>query len=284
MNLISQPRVGVRAHDLGCAPVEELARRVAANGFSCVQLALNKAILGLNMPAGGLHAELAREIGAAFARQGVGIEVLGCYINPIHPDPQTRVWQLEFFKDHLRVARDFGCRIVALESGSVNADYSPHPANEGEEAFAILLASLSELVAEAEKFDIMVGLEPVVGHTVSSTRKMRRVLDAIRSRHLGVVLDPVNLLSVANFRAQAEVMAEALEGLGDHVVVVHAKDFIFDGWTLRIVPAGHGQLDYGSVLNFVRWRQPSAALLLEGAAENTASRCAQFLMEKIMEL
>src|SRR5512137_1157005 len=142
-------KLGVRAHDFGCAQADELAARIAARGFFYVQLALNKAIAGLNLQAGDLTTGLAREIGSAFARHGVAIEVLGCYINPIHPDWATRKQQLQYFKDHLRFAGEFGCGIVALESGSVNEDYSPHPANHGEQAFQEMLVSIGELVGEA---------------------------------------------------------------------------------------------------------------------------------------
>ena len=42
-------RVGVRAHDFGKLPADELARRIAATGMSCVQLAVSKAIAGLDL-------------------------------------------------------------------------------------------------------------------------------------------------------------------------------------------------------------------------------------------
>ena len=273
-------RLGVRAHDFGRMPAEELAARIAAQGFSCVQLALNKAVAGLNLRAGDLNSDLARQVGGAFARHGVGIEVLGCYINPIHPDLKTRATLLEFFKDHLRFARDFGCGIVALESGSVNADYSPHPANHGEEAFQIMLASISELVAVAEKFGVIVGLEAVTSHTVSTPQKMRRVLDEMASDQLQVVLDPVNLLSVENFRAQSRVVAEALDLLGDDIAVVHAKDFICENGAMQTVPVGCGRLDFAPILEFVRSPKPDASILLEETGENIAGQCRKLLLTK----
>ena len=277
-------RLGVRAHDFGRMPAEELASRIAAHGFSCVQLALNKAIAGLNLQAGDLTSELAREIGGAFARHGVGIEVLGCYINPIYPDLKTRAALLQFFKDHLRFARDFGCGMVALESGSVNADYSPHPANHGEEAFQTMLASISELVAEAEKWGVTVGLETVYCHTVSTAKKMRRTLDSIGSNHLQVIFDAANLLSPENFREQSRVVAEALDLLGDDIVVVHAKDFIFENEAMKTVPAGCGQLDFAPILEFIQSKQPAVSILLEEVGENIAGQCRKFLSTKYAEV
>ncbi len=277
---ISSLRIGVRAHDFGRASAEELTARIAASGFSCVQLALNKAIAGLDLRAGDLTADLARSIGGAFARQGVGIEVLGCYINPIHPDLQTRRALLEYFKDHLRFAREFGCRLVALESGSVNPDYLPHPDNHSDAAFGEMLKSLAELVAEAEKCGVSVGLEAVTAHTVSSARKMRRVLDALGSKHLKVVFDPVNLLSVENASDQARIIPEALEFLGDDIAVFHAKDFILENGAIKSVPAGCGKLDYAPVLQFIRSQKPDLAVLLEETAPMVATRSAEFLQSQ----
>ena len=282
------PRIGVRAHDIGRLPADELAARIAAQGFFGVQLALNKAIAGLNLQPGDLHAELARDIAWAFARHNLGIEVLGCYINPIHPDLKTRSALLGFFKDHLRFARHFGCGIVALESGSVNADYSPHPANHGEAAFQIMLASISALVAAAEKYGVVVGLEAVTCHTVSTPRKMRRVLDEIASDNLRVVLDPVNLLSAENFREQSRIVAEALDLFGDRVAAVHAKDFIFENGALKTVPAGRGQLDYVRLLQLLAETRPPGEtlppVLLEEADATAADECLNFLKMRMNEV
>jgi len=274
-------RLGVRAHDFGRAPADELAARIAASGFSCVQLALNKAITGLNLQAGELTADLARNIGGAFARQGVAIEVLGCYVNPIYPDLKIRRTLLDYFKDHLRFAREFGCGLVALESGSVNAEYLPHPANHGDEAFGAMLNSLSELVTEAERCGVSVGLEAVAAHTVSSAQKMRRVLDIIGSKNLKVVFDQVNLLSRENAGEQARVIPEALQLLGDDIAVFHAKDFVLENGTLKTVPAGRGQLDYVPVLQFIRSRKPGLAILLEEAGPEVAGLSAQFLLSQM---
>lgn len=277
-------RLGVRAHDFGRMAAHDLAVRIAAQEFSCVQLALNKAIAGLDLRAGDLNSKLAQEIGGAFSRHGVGIEVLGCYINPIHPDLKTRAASLEYFKDHLRFARDFGCYIVALESGSLNADYSPHPANQDGAAFNEMLASIAELVAEAEKFDVVVGLEAVHCHTVSNAQKMRRVLNVIGSKNLRVVFDAANLLSVENFRAQSYIISEGLDLLGDDIAVVHAKDFVFENGALKTVPAGRGQLDFASVLEFVRSQNYCVSVLLEEANESAAPQCAKFLRKHFQEI
>jgi sugar phosphate isomerase/epimerase len=249
-------RLGIRAHDVGRLPAPELARAVASLGLTDIQLAVNKALAGPDLQPGQLTPELARTLAADFAAQQVGVAVLGCYINPIHPDDAELARLVGWFKEHLRFARDLGCRIVALETGSMNADYSPHPDNTGEAAFSRMLRTFADLVDTAEKHEVIVGVEGVASHTVSTPARMRRLLDTIRSPHLRVVLDPVNLLNADTALRQREIVAEALALYGDRIAIIHAKDFRLVSGRLRVVPAGRGELDYAPLL---RWLSPRAA-------------------------
>ena len=131
--------LGARAHDFGKLPADQLAEKIAAKGLTSVQLALAKAIDGINSDTGGLSPGLATHVRDAFQRHGVRIAVLGCYVNLVHPDLAERRQLLTRFKEHLRFARDFGCSVVATETASLNADWSPHPDNGGEAAFRNLL-------------------------------------------------------------------------------------------------------------------------------------------------
>ena len=263
-------RIGCRVHDFGRASAEELATRIAAKGLTCVQLAPSKALDGVAWGRGALTPALAADVGKTFRRHGIDIAVLGCYVNPIHPDRGVRQELLEIFKEHLRVARDFGCDVVALETGSVNADYSPHPDNHTEAAFQELVTSISELVEAADAADVRVGVEAVTVHTVSTPALMRRLLDEIASDHIGVVHDPVNLLDAENWRGQARIFQEAFDLYGDRIVAVHAKDFTVNegGLTYRALGKG-GLLDAGSAFSWIAKHKPDTPVLLEEVDEQT---------------
>jgi L-ribulose-5-phosphate 3-epimerase len=272
--------IGVRAHDFGKLPAGELASRIAAHGLSCVQLALNKAIAGLNLVPGrgDLTPGLAWNVGRAFARHNVQIAVLGCYMNLSHPDASARAPLVAFFKEHLRYARDFGCGIVATESGSLNPDWSFHPANAGEEAFSLLVPRVAELVEEAQRCGVVVGIEGAAFHVLNSPRRIRRLLDAIRSDNLQVVFDPVNLLSPANYRDQDRILHESFDLFGDRIAVIHAKDFITDGSTFTQLPAGaNGQLHYPLLLSWLLQHKPGISILLEESSDRAAAESLAYL-------
>ena len=274
-------RLGVRAHDFGSLPAEELASRIASKGLTCIQLALNKAIAGLDLKPGDLNPGLAFEIGQAFLRHRIQIAVLGCYINPLHPDPSIRKELIGWFKEHLRFARDFGCGLVALETGSLNADYSPHPGNHSEEAFLGALETLAQLVTEAEKFGVIVGIEAVTSHAVSTPEKMRRMLDCLDSPNVQVVFDPVNLLSPENHSRQQEVVEESLRLFGDRIAVVHAKDFVPENGALKTVPPGEGMFHYAPLLSHLEKRKPGISILMEETGGDQADRSIRHLRETL---
>lgn len=259
----SQLRIGTRAHDFGKLPPAELASRISSKGFVAVQLALNKAIEGLDLQPGDLNPGLAFHVGDAFRRHGVQIAVLGCYINPLHPDGNTRHKLLGWFKEHLRFARDFGCGLVALETGTPDPDYLPHPDTHTEASFQESVASIAELVAEAEKFGVIVGVEGVTTHAVSTPAKMRRLLDSIASPNVQVVFDPVNLISYENYRDQQRVVEESLQLFGDRIAVAHAKDFAVGERTITTVPPGKGSFDYAPLLKHLATRKPGISILCE---------------------
>ena len=269
--------LGARAHDFGKLPADELARKIAARGLTGVQLALGKAIAGIEVAPGFLSPGLAHHVGQAFHQHGVQIAVLGCYINPIHPDRATRRTLLGLFKEHLRYARDFGCGLVALETGSLNADYSSHPDNRGEGAFRQLLDSIGELVAEAEKFGVLVGSEGVTWHTVSTPARMKTLLDKIGSNNLQVVFDPVNLLSLDNCGDPDRVIRESFDLFGDRIAIIHAKDFVVKNGEFKTVPAGKGSLDYRYLLKTLKTRKPGVNVLLEEAGEDAVDDCMKHL-------
>ncbi len=279
MNSILPVRIGVRAHDFGRLSANELAAKIAATHLDCTQLALGKAIAGLDLKPGVLNPGIAFKIGEAFHKHDIQIAVLGCYVNPIHPDPTTRKSLLRLFKEHLRYARDFGNGLVALETGSVNADYSPHPENHGESAFEQSLASITELVEEAEKFGVIVGVEAVASHVVSTPQKMRRMLDTVASNNLQVVFDPVNLLSLENYQDQERIIGESLEFFGERIAIIHAKDFVVENGQFKFARAGLGKLRHDLVMKFAVKEKPGISIVLEDTNEQTVQESRDFLRQ-----
>ena len=269
--------IGIRAHDFGKLPIEQLADKISQKGFNYIQLAHGKALEGVGSDLGCLNANIARHIGSTFKRKGIEISVLGCYINLVHPDKNERRRLLDKFKEHLRYARDFGCNIVATETGSLNADLSFNHENHGEKAFDSIAESIRELVREAERFDVIVGVEGVAKYTIHTPDRMRRLLDAINSNNLQVIFDPVNFIDINNYKEQDKIINKCFELFGDKIAAVHAKDFIVQDGEIKSVPAGKGILNYELVMKFLKQRKPSIDILIEDIKEPFMEESKKFI-------
>lgn len=272
--------IGIRAHDIENRPLEELVEEIAGKGLTSVQLALSKSFDSINTELGSLSPGLARYIGNEFSKQHIQIAVLGCYFNMIHPDLVERRKGIERFKEHIRFARDFGCSIVATETGNVNADIIYTEDNFKEEPFLEVVESVRELVQEAEKFGVIVGIEAGVNHPVYSPKVMKRLLDTIPSNNLQVILDPVNLLTIDTYENQEEIFQEAMELFGDRVVVLHAKDFNIQNNQLTTTAVGKGLLNYDFILKQIKEKKPYMNILLEETKEPYIDESVAFLKER----
>ncbi|GIP47785.1 xylose isomerase [Paenibacillus sp. J53TS2] len=266
--------VGILAHLLGKQPFRELAAKVAAYEFPYVQLALSKAISDVDCSLGKISPGLASEIGGAFADRGVRIAVLGCYASLIDLDDESYRHNVDRFKEHLRHARHFGAPIVATEVGKP-ADRSRLP--EYEER---LIRALEELVEEAERWGVTIGLEAAQGHFIDSPETMAQTLERFPSSCVGVVIDPCNLMNADNFTRQDEVIQTAFDLLGPRIVSAHAKDLQRSPNGLLIeTAAGLGELNYPLFWKLLEQHKPRGFVTLEGVTEEQCAEAARFVHE-----
>jgi L-ribulose-5-phosphate 3-epimerase len=274
-------QIGLRAHDYGRLPPEQLADTIAAYHPESIQLALGKAIVP-SPDLGSLSPGYARRIKKIFEARDISIAVLGCYINPVHPDREQRENQLRRFEEHLRYAGDFGCLLVGTETGSLNADCSFHPDTEKEETFELLRASIERLVNVAEKCGSVVAVEAVEGqHTICSVEKMDRLLKRVPSPALRVIWDPVNLIPATGLKeSQERFFNEALNAFGDKIAAVHAKDFRMEGGQKKgDLQAGTGELDWTVLLKLLGQKKYGIDIILENTIPATAMGTIAFMRE-----
>lgn len=274
--------LGVRAHDFGQGSPAEIAARLGKYGIRNVQLALAKTFPVINENPGQLTPGFGNHVRDQFAAQGINIAVLGCYINPLHPDPRARELSLQRFEEHLRFARDFGCAIVGTETGSRNADCTYHPASREEDAFQELVRSVRRLAKTAETYGSIVGIEGVAHHhTVDTCDKMARLLELVNSDNVQVIYDPVNFFPLDQCHRQQELMDEAFDRFGDRIVAIHCKDFIInsDGLKEGDLPSGEGLFDQVYLLQLLRKYKPGIDIILESTHTDNIERVLAYIRQ-----
>lgn len=246
---------------------------ISAAGLNCVQLTLEEALTGLEDIAGRLSPGLAWRIGEDFRKRGVQIAVLSCYFNAVDPDKGALARHIAHFNERVRHARDFGCGIVATETGSLNADFSFNPENYSDKTFETLLRTVGALVCEAEKFGVVAAVEAVWKYPVHDPDSTMRLLNEIKSNNLQILFDPVNLANADNYHELDKLMERAFSLYGERVCVIHLKDFAVIDGKLRIVPLGRGRLNIPLLLRLANAYKPGISIILEemdfaGIAEN----------------
>lgn len=265
--------IGALAHLCGQWPYKELPAMVRAAGVQRVQLAMWKAISDVDFSeAGKLSPGLAQDIAESFAKHDVSISVLGCYVHLFERDEELRRRNVARFKELLRYARFLGAPMVAAESGvNPGGDYDDRD-------WRNMKATLEELVEEAEKWGVFVGLEPADGHLLGDARTMRQMIDEVPSSNIGIVIDPGNLLHEDNFFRQDQVIEEAFELLGDRIIAGHAKDRLLTaGGKLESVGAGQGSMNYPLYMKLMAQYKPHVDIIMEHVEPHEMLRTKEFL-------
>ncbi len=256
-------QLGIRLHDTKKLPFEERIADVRELGFKCGHMALAKVIDEFSTKDEALTPGLAMYIKNVFAKNNVDIAVLGCYLNLANPNEEQLKKIVHRYMAHIRFAAWLGCGVVGTETGCPNETYSYVPECHSEEALQLFIRNLRPVVAYAEKMGVVMAIEPVASHIVSTPARARRVLDEIGSPNLQIILDPVNLLAGWNYRNAKEIVDEAIALLGDDVAMVHIKDYkIVDG-NLKSVAAGTGEMDYTSLMKWMKEKKTYIHATLE---------------------
>ena len=220
--------IGIRLHDTAGSTLSEHLAAARAQGFTCVHIAMSKVIPGFKMADAPalLTDELAASVRAELERNGQTCVLLGCYLNLCSPDLESHEKTVEIYTAHLRFAKKIGATLVGTETGAPNTGYKTCPECYTEEALQLFIDRVTPVVRYAEEVGQRFAIEPVIRHIVSTPERCERVLKAVNSPNLRVILDAVNLLSEDNVHSAKAIIADGIERLGNHVSLLHMKDFI----------------------------------------------------------
>lgn len=272
-------QLGIRLHDTKKLCFEERIADVNQLGFKCGHLALAKVIDEFPTTDEALTPGLAMYLKNVFAKNNVDIAVLGCYLNLANPNPEKLAQITHRYMAHIRFASWLGCGVVGTETGAPNETYTHVPECHGEEALQTFITNLRPVVKYAEQMGVVMAIEPVWKHIVCNPKRARRVLDEINSPNLQIILDPVNLLDICNYQDQVAIVDEAIELLGPDVAMVHLKDFVVEDGKLVSVGAGLGQMDYTSVIKFMKTRKPFIHATLENTTPENNIQVKEFIQK-----
>lgn len=273
-------RLGIFAKTFAAVGAEPSLQAVAAAGYAGAQF--NLACLGLPSMPDTIDAETAASIGAASRATGVTIEAVSGTYNMIHPDPAVRRQGLARLEVLCAATPAMGTRLVTLCTGTRDAEdqWRFHPDNATPEAWRDLSTEMAKALEIAETHGVDLGIEPELANVVASAADARRLIAAMGSRRLRVVLDPANLFEVAEPTERRRLVDEAIDLLAGDIAMAHAKDRDPQG---GFIAAGSGVIDFPHFVARLRSAGFAGPLVTHGLSEAEAKGVAVFLRGVLAE-
>ncbi len=257
----------------GKTPGSVMAAAKAA-GFATVQY--NMACSGLDSMPDMITAGTADDIAIAAKAHGVAVCAISGTYNMIHPDKAVRTQGLQRLQVLVAKARPMGTRLITLCTGTRDPhdQWRHHPDNDSREAWRDLVTEVRAALAIADRYEVDLGIEPELANVVNSAEKAAFLIKDMGSKRLRVVLDAANLFEHEGVVEQRRIVSSAIDMLGPHIAMAHAKDRSADG---HFVAAGTGVLDYDHYLSELAAAGFNGPLVTHGLSADEAPEVAGFL-------
>ncbi|WP_031549665.1 sugar phosphate isomerase/epimerase family protein [Oribacterium sp. FC2011] len=275
---------GMRVHDIcGKGTITEVLDKVQDLGIRYIQLAMSKSFSEVDTSVGHYNAGLGDYVGEELDKRNIHVSILGCYINPAHPDEEKRMLEVQRFIEHLKYSKRMGADMVGTETGRAHPNMKIVPETYTEENYQRVLDSFKRIRDAAEKLGVMVGVEGVFNHTLHSPEMMRRFLDDIDSVNFDVILDSVNLIKPEfekDPEGQNAIIKKAFDLYGDRITTLHLKDGVFEDGDQRFRHPGEGFFNYEELMRQVSIRKPYIVGTLENSTPDRYYEDCRFLQEQ----
>ena len=259
-------KLGVFAKTYERPTLDEAFASAAGDGFSCLQF--NLACSGLDtLPRDAVPKHITLEIQRAARRHNLEIVAVSGTFNMAHPSATVRADGVRGLKNLIAWAAAGKVPIITLCTGSRDAAdmWRAHPENGSPGAWQDMLGTLTQALGAAEAAGIILAVEPEPANVVSDASSARRLLDAVGSPSLKIILDPANLVNLDAPNGDREGLAGAIDLLVADTILVHAKDRRADG---SVCPAGEGIVEFLPFLGRLHRAGYNGPLVVHGISEN----------------
>lgn len=257
--------------EIGAVPV---LKAVKAAGYETAQF--NLSCLGLPTMPDELDPAHVQEILQASTQTGISIAALSGTYNMAHPEQAVREVGLRRLELLMQHAHGLGTRLITLCTGTRDPhdQWKNHPDNSTPAAWQVMHHEVARAAALAEQYDVDLGIEPELSNVVSSAKHAKKLIDTLGSKRLKIILDPANLFEHGDTAHSRDLNQEAIDLLGEHIAMAHAKDRRADG---TFAAPGGGVIDFVHLLGLLRSVGFDGPVVTHGLNTEQAPAVAQFL-------
>lgn len=249
-----------------------------AAGFAAIQY--NMACSGLGSLPLEIPHDTAVHIHDAAVRSGLQIAAISATYNMTDPDPDRRARGRAAFHAIAGAAQTMASPMLSVCSGSMDPHdkWRRHRDNDLPESWTVMCREFEELCDCAVRHGLLIGVEPEYANIVSDAEKAARLLAEFPGGPIRIILDPANILEDVPLDHHRDTIARALDVLGEHIALAHAKDRYADG---RVAPAGKGTVDWPHFLRGLADTGFDGQLIAHGMTADEAPAVARFLTQQI---
>ena len=269
-------KLGIFAKTFKISSSEELFSTIKSHQLEVAHY--NMACVGLNsLPTKEVPADTLKAIYTSAQKNQLEIIGLSATFNMIHPNPQVRANGLKSLEILAQACTGLGTNFLSLCTGSRDQKnkWKWHPDNAQPEAWTDLLNTMQKALEIAEKYNLILGVEPETANVVQSPQKARQLLDEMQSKHLKIILDPANLFETVKSTDEInQHIAKAIELLADDIAIAHAKDRTLDG---VFKAAGKGDIDFEFFIQQLKSIGFDGPLVLHGLEESEVGGARDYL-------
>ena len=169
-------KLGVFTGVYASLPLEEAARRIAADGFHGVVLEYGFADVRFDPWAPDW--DKARQITRTLAKHNLKIAGLFGYYNVVDPDLARRKRGEQRMQVLIENWKQFDCPLISTETGTLNekSEWAESPENATEQGYQACRAALEKLAQAAKQHGAIISIESYWRNVIDSIARTERVL------------------------------------------------------------------------------------------------------------
>jgi sugar phosphate isomerase/epimerase len=275
-------KLGIFTGVYASLPLEEAARRIAADGFHGV--VLESGFADVRFDPWAPDWDKALLITSTLARHNLKVAGLYGYYNIVDPDPVRRQRGEQRMQVLIENWKRFGCPIISTETGTLNgkSEWAESPENATEQGYQDCRVALERLTKAAKKHGAIISIEAYWRNVIDSITRTARVLRDVPG--LKLVMDPCNYYRKEELSQMDPMLEEMFRRLGKQIVLAHAKDVKAAADGTDLPAAGRGVLDYPLFLRLLAGLNRELFLIIEHLTLDDAPRARDYVLSQFEKI
>lgn len=278
-------KLGIFTGVYGGLPVDEAARRIREDGFSCVVPQYAFKDVGFDPLNPDWNA--VKRMRAAFEKNDLQIVGLYGYHNVIGPDAASKKRNEQFISTIINNWQKLGAPIISTETGTFNekSQFAEDPKNFTEEGYKAGLEAFTKLARAAEKAKAVIAIEGYWKNLIGSVDRAERLFKDVDSPALKLTMDPCNYYRNEDLPRMDEIMRDMFKRIGKQTVLAHAKDVKAKEDGGQDLPAsGLGVLNYPLYLRLLAELDRPMPLIIEHLTIDDVPRARDYVKAQFEKL